>query len=115
MFKARTEWGNLIDNQHAMAKVLGVEVDEACKDASRMSFICKEEDILFIDKELFTYENKVYGERFDALYRDGHSQGVTKVSGTSVPSATAHKCQTPCDAEEQITLEKNEDGEYCCC
>ena len=73
VFKARTEWGNLIDNQHEMAKVLGVEVDESCKDASRMSFICKESDILFIDKELFTYENKEFGERYDALYRDGHS------------------------------------------
>ena len=59
VFKARTEWGNLIDNQHAMAKVLGVEVDEACKDASRMSFICKEEDILFIDKELLDRKSVV--------------------------------------------------------
>ena len=75
VFKARTEWGNLIDNQHAMAKVLGVEVDENCKDASRMSFICKESDILFIDKELFTYENKAFAERYTAVYRDGHSQG----------------------------------------
>ena len=75
VFKARTEWGNLIDNQHAMAKVLGVEVDESCKDASRMSFICKESDILFIDKELFTYENKAFSERYTAVYRDGHSQG----------------------------------------
>ena len=75
VFKARTEWGNLIDNQHAMAKVLGVEVDESCKDASRMSFICKESDILFIDKELFTYENKAFAERYTAVYRDGHSQG----------------------------------------
>ena len=73
VFKARTEWGNLIDNQHAMAKVLGVEVDESCKDASRMSFICKESDILFIDKELFTYENKEFGEKYDAEYRAGHS------------------------------------------
>ena len=46
VFKAREEWGNLIDNQHAMAKLMGVEVDESCKDASRMSFICKESDIL---------------------------------------------------------------------
>ena len=53
VFKARTEWGNLIDNQHAMAKVLGVEVDESCKDASRMSFICKESDILYIDLRAF--------------------------------------------------------------
>ncbi len=75
VFKARLEWGNLIDNQHAMAEVLGVEVDESCKDASRMSFICKESDILYLDKELFTYENKEFAERYNALYRDGHSQG----------------------------------------
>ena len=62
IFKADAAKGNLIDNQHAMAEVLGVEVDESCKDASRMSFICKEEDILYIDKELFTYENKEFGE-----------------------------------------------------
>jgi len=76
VFKARTDWGNLIDNQHAMAKVLGVEVDESCKDASRMSFICKESDILYLDKELFTYENKKYGEKFDGEYRAGHSRGA---------------------------------------
>ncbi len=74
VFKADASVGNLIDNQHQMAKLLGVEVDESCKDASRMSFICKESDILFINKELFTYENKEFAERYDALYRDGHSQ-----------------------------------------
>ena len=104
VFKARAEWGNLIDNQHAMAKVLGVEVDESCKDASRMSFICKESDILYLDKELFTYENKEFAERYDALYRDGHSQGTncgdTQGSGTSVTSqATSQVCQTPCVTE----------------
>ena len=80
VFKADPNVGNLIDNQHAMAKVLGVEVDESCKDASRMSFICKESDILFIDKELFTYENKEFGERYDALYRDGHSAAENNYS-----------------------------------
>ena len=74
VFKARKEWGNLIDNQHEMAKVLGVEVDESCKDASRMSFICKETDVLFLDNELFTYENKEYGERYDEDYRNGCSK-----------------------------------------
>ena len=76
VFKADAEKGNLIDNQHAMAEVLGVEVDESCKDASRMSFICKESDILYIDNELFTYENKEFSERYTALYRDGHSQAT---------------------------------------
>ena len=77
MFKADVSKGNLIDNQHAMAKVLGVEVDESCKDASRMSFICKESDILFIDKELFTYENKDFAEKYEPEYRANHS-GATK-------------------------------------
>ncbi len=78
VFKARLDWGNLVDNQHAMAKVLGddVVIDESGKDSSRMSYICKESDILYIDKELFTYENKEFAERYDALYRDGHSQAT---------------------------------------
>ena len=76
VFKARTEWGNLIDNQHQMAKLLGLEVDESCKDASRMSFICKEEDILYLDKELFTYENKEFAEKYDESYRIGQSQAT---------------------------------------
>ena len=86
VFKARLDWGNLIDNQHQMAKLLGddVVVDESCKDASRMSFICKESDILYLDKELFTCENKEYGERYDALYRDGHSQAT---SSNDVPTS----------------------------
>ena len=91
VFKARTEWGNLIDNQHQMAKLLGVEVDESCKDASRMSFICKEEDILFLDKELFTYENKEYGEKFDDLYRSGVSKGTEESPQPSAISPQTSK------------------------
>ena len=83
VFKADVKKGNLIDNQHAMAEVLGVEVDESCKDASRMSFICKESDILFIDKELFNYENKEFAEKYDAEYRAGHS-------GAAAPAAVAN-------------------------
>ena len=83
VFKADVKKGNLIDNQHAMAKVLGVEVDESCKDASRMSFICKESDILFIDKELFTYENKEFAEKYNPEYRAGHSAAITTNDDTS--------------------------------
>ena len=93
MFKADVSKGNLIDNQHAMAKVLGVEVDESCKDASRMSFICKESDILFIDKELFTYENKDFAEKYEPEYRANHS-GATKtdVVATKSDEQGADKC-----------------------
>ena len=85
VFKARTEWGNLIDNQHAMAEVLGVEVDESCKDASRMSFICKESDILYLDKELFTYENKEFAEKYDAEYRNGNSRETQQTLPQPLP------------------------------
>ena len=84
VFKADVTKGNLIDNQHAMAEVLGVEVDESCKDGSRMSFICKESDILYLDKELFTYENKEFAEKFTPLYRDGHSQATNENLGTDL-------------------------------
>ena len=86
VFKAVPEEGNLIDNQHAMAKRLGVEVDEACKDASRMSFICKEDDILYISKELFTYENSEFGKRYDDDYRNGRSQGKANQTVKAIAS-----------------------------
>ena len=86
VFKARLDWGNLISNIHAMAHELGddIVVDESGKDASRMSFICKESDILYIDKELFTYENKEFAEKYNAEYRAGHS-------GAAKTDAVAHE------------------------
>ena len=56
------------------------------KDASRMSFICKESDILYLDNELFTYENPEFGEKYDAEYHAGHSQAKGR-SAKSAPSA----------------------------
>ena len=85
VFKARLDWGNLISNQFAMAEVLGIEgLDECCRDSSRMSFLCKESDILYIDKELFSYENKEFAEKYNAEYRAGHS-------GAAKTNAVAHK------------------------
>ena len=120
VFKARHDWGNLIDNQHAMAKVLGVEVDESCKDASRMSFICKETDIMYLDKELFTYEDKKYDEQFSALYRNGSSQATKKVlTNTNLTNHTNNEalknssdlCNS-CSEKESCSEEKDENFNY---
>ena len=71
------EWGNLIANQHAMSSELGnVIIDESGKDSSRMSYICKNSDILYLDKELFTYENKEFGKKYDTEYRAGNSRAA---------------------------------------
>ena len=96
VFKARLDWGNLIANQHAMAELLGVVVDESCKDSSRMSFICKESDILYLDKELFTYENKEFAEKYNAEYRAGHSRddkatAVAHKGGQQGPEQSGNK------------------------
>ena len=99
VFKARMEWGNLIDNQHAMAKLLGVEVDESCKDASRMSFICKESDILFLDKELFTYEDKSYGEKFDGYYRKGRPTPPVDTFATRKGGEAGAEVKSPSQGE----------------
>ena len=122
VFKARLDWGNLIDNQYALAHILGdgVVPDEACKDASRMSFICKESDILYIDKELFTYENKEFAERYNALYRDGHSQATnpsdlgTRRDKGQGPVTSCDRYQSPVTANQPpvtpVTPEKTFKG-----
>ena len=122
VFKARLDWGNLIDNQYALAHILGdgVVPDEACKDASRMSFICKESDILYIDKELFTYENKEFAERYNALYRDGHSQATnpsdlgTRRDKGQGPVTSCDRYQSPVTANQSpvtpVTPEKTFKG-----
>ena len=83
VFKADPAKGNLIDNQHAMAQVLGVTVDEACKDASRLSFVCREEDIIYINEDIFNYENNHYDRAFGHLYRSNHSAATRRVNNPS--------------------------------
>ena len=75
VFIADVAVGNLIDNQKDFSKKLGLNPDEACKDASRGAFLTTREDILFINEnELFTYENKDFGEKYNSQYHAGHSQ-----------------------------------------
>ena len=97
VFKADVKKGNLIDNQHAMAEVLGVEVDESCKDASRMSFICKESDILYLDKELFTYENKEFADKYEPDYRANHSAATKTVAVASQKAESRSGSVSPVD------------------
>lgn len=89
VFKARAEWGNLIDNAFEMGSQLGLPVDKSCKDASRMSFApsAKAGDILYYDPEgLFGCENTEYDSLFGDAYRQGDSSSSEKKSeaGTKV-------------------------------
>lgn len=76
VFKARKEWGNLIDNAIEMGHQLGLKADESCKDASRMSFAPSSQagDILYFDAEgMFSQEDPEYDHLFGEAYRQGKS------------------------------------------
>jgi hypothetical protein len=82
VFAADPEVGNLIDNQMELSAKMGLKLDDSGKDASRGAFITTEEDILFIDEtHLFTYENRDFIEKYEALYREGQSQPTSKDAG----------------------------------
>ena len=113
VFKADASLGNLIDNQRAMSSELGnVTIDECCRDSSRMSYICKESDILYLDKELFTYENKAFSERYTALYRDGHSQATNEDGGdlSTALEVTSGLSSRLSEAHGEISEEKSFKG-----
>ena len=84
VFMANPAVGNLIDNICDFSLKLGLTADESGKDGSRGAFLTTADDIISINEEkLFSYENQEFIERYNALYRDGNSQGTkeTVVSG----------------------------------
>ena len=84
VFIADAAVGNLIDNQIVFSQKLGLNPDEACKDASRGAFLTTRDDVIFIDKErLFNYESEDFGKKYNDEYHAGHSQS-TLSSGTDL-------------------------------
>ena len=83
--KASKTEGNLADNARGYARRFGLTLDEACKDASRGSFACTTEDIIYLDPELFNYDDKNYDDQFGQDYRKGRSAAT---HGSAVRSKT---------------------------
>ena len=105
VFKADINF-NLVDNQLTMAKKLGLEVtiDSGCKDSSRLSYVPKWDEILYInEEELFSYDNPAYDEKYGKLYREGKSDSVTESKTSAVVPV----------ASVELELEQNEEGVYC--
>ena len=84
VFIADAAVGNLIDNQIVFSVKLGLNPDEACKDASRGAFLTTNEDIIFINEEkLFTYESEDFGKKYNDEYHAGHSQPTIDIAKNS--------------------------------
>ena len=105
---------NLTDNQKMMAKQLGLtaKIDKGTKDSSRLSYIPKWDDILYMDEEkLFNYDNPLYDEKYGKQYREGNSQGRLDFA-----EDTAGKTDQAAELTEDlaaVNLDENEDGVYC--
>ena len=97
VFKARKEWGNLIDNAIEMGRQLGLKADESCKDASRMSFAPSRQagDILYFDPEgMFSQDNPEYDQLFGEDYRQGKSDSKDKkVRSSEVRNFNIQDCK----------------------
>lgn len=52
-----------VENQHAMADLLQLPLDEACKDLARCSFAVPEDHIIHLDSQLFTYNNPLNSQK----------------------------------------------------
>ena len=115
VFIADAAVGNLIDNQIVLSRKLGLNPDEACKDASRGAFLTTTEDIIFIDEErLITYESEDFGKKYDDEYHAGHSQPTIDVAKSGADSPDMATVQgaaenrhdvSGCDGENQLAVE----------
>jgi hypothetical protein len=103
VFIADVEVGNLIDNQKDFSLKLGLNPDEACKDATRGSFLTSKDDIILIDEErLINYENEEFGKKFNAEYHEGKSQPTVKeeeIKDSQIPTVNS----------QSLTLDANPD------
>lgn len=129
--KADVNDGNIIDNARKLAATLGMETDESCKDASRLSFCPGKDDILYLNNELFTYENKEFDKTYGDDYRAncssgrmehgvgvGHSKcgvgnnGTPAAQSSGQGGAPVGGAQGDGEGVHSLILDKDENGNY---
>ncbi|MCR5366314.1 MAG: hypothetical protein K6E67_09265 [Prevotella sp.] len=104
VFIADAAVGNLIDNQKAFSLKLGLNPDEACKDASRGAFLTTSDDIIFIDEErLINYESEDFGKKYDAEYHAGHSAPTQTAAVAGQKAGQGTEAVGTVDAQEVVT------------
>ena len=104
VFMADSNVGNLIDNQIVFSRKLGLNPDEACKDASRGAFLTTEEDIILINEEkLITYESEEFGKKYNDSYHAGKSQPTLfSAADNSGLTQTKEFVQSPNPCKEDV-------------
>ena len=102
VFMADVNVGNLIDNQKAFSAKLGLNPDEACKDASRGAFLTTRQDIILLNEKLFTYENEEFGKKYNDEYHAGHSQPTLNFAESHPDHAGVASVQTAAENQQGV-------------
>ena len=88
VLKADASIGDIAANQEWFCKSLCIEFDKACKDAARISYCPSKEDILFINSEIFDYNNEEYDRQFGGVYRGETPKTITSTTGNTTSTGT---------------------------
>ncbi len=99
VFTANIKDGNLADNQIVFARRLGYQADQSCIDATRNSFVPKEDDILYINEALlFDY----YDEKFDKMYTPAYREKNTQPQNQHFDDAEREEKKAEKPAEQAL-------------
>lgn len=91
VLKADASIGDIAANQEWFCKSLCIDFDKACKDAARISYCPSKEDILFINSEIFDYNNEEYDRQFGGVYRGTNAAGNTGGNKPITPTDGANE------------------------
>ena len=83
VLKADASIGDIAANQEWFCKSLCIDFDKACKDAARISYCPSKEDILFINSEIFDYNNEEYNRQYGGVYRGETPKPNSSSAGTN--------------------------------
>lgn len=90
------------ENQHRMAEKLGLELDGACKDLARCSFAVPRSHILFLDKELFTYNNPLNSQKNGQKTQSPSVDNSTVFVSPGVNNPSSQPSETPVSTTGEI-------------
>ena len=99
VLKADASIGDIAANQEWFCKSLCIEFDKACKDAARISYCPSKEDILFINSEIFDYNNEDYDRQFGGVYR-----GETQKPNSSTATNNASSAGTSAGSNQSLPI-----------
>lgn len=86
--KADPRRGNIADNQNWLSRCFGLTCDKSVKNADRTSFAVMASEIIYLDPQLFTYNN----EEFDNLYGDNYRLGKSQPLNVCLADAQSSDC-----------------------